>query len=69
MNSQTMPSPVSEESALEQLEADFLRSPSLWPSPSEIDVAELLAPAIGRTDFDPVCRITRIRSRYGGCCG
>jgi hypothetical protein len=58
-----------EAAVLEQLEAEFLRSPSLWPSPSEIDVAELLAPAIGRTDFDPVCRSTRIRSRYGGCCG
>jgi hypothetical protein len=69
MNSQTMPSPVSDERVLEQLETEFLRSPSLWPSPSEIDVAELLAPAIGRTDFDPVCRTTRIRSRYGGCCG
>jgi hypothetical protein len=69
MNGQTMPSPVSDERVLEQLEAEFLRSPRLWPSPSEIDVAELLAPAIGRTDFDPVCRTTRIRSRYGGCCG
>jgi hypothetical protein len=69
MNSQTMSSPVSDERVLEQLEAEFLRSPSLWPSPSEVDVAELLAPAIGRTDLDPVCRTTRIRSKYGGCCG
>jgi hypothetical protein len=69
MNSQTMPAPVSDESVLEQLEAEFLRSPSLWPSPSEIDLAELLAPAIGRTDVDPVCRTTRIKSKYGGCCG
>jgi hypothetical protein len=69
MTSQEMAAPVSDESVLEQLEAEFLRNPSLLPSPSEIDVAELLAPAIGRTDFDPVCRSTRIRSRYGGCCG
>jgi hypothetical protein len=69
MNSQTMSSPVSDERVLEQLEAEFLRTPSLWPSPSEVDVAELLAPAIGRTDLDPVCRTTRIRSKYGGCCG
>jgi hypothetical protein len=69
MTSQEMAAPVSDESVLEQLEAEFLRNPSLLQSPSEIDVAELLAPAIGRTDFDPVCRSTRIRSRYGGCCG
>ena len=69
MTSQEMAAPASDESVLEQLEAEFLRGPTLWPSPSQIDVAELLAPAIGRTDFDPVCRSTRIRSRYGGCCG
>jgi hypothetical protein len=69
MNSETMPAPVSDESVLEQLEAEFLRSPSPWPSASEVDVAEMLAPAIGRTDIDPVCRTTRIKSRYGGCCG
>jgi hypothetical protein len=69
VNSQTMPAPVSDERVLEQLEAEFVRGPSFWPLPSEIDLAEMLAPAIGRTDFDPVCRTTRIRSRYGGCCG
>jgi hypothetical protein len=68
MNSETMPAPV-DESVLEQLEAEFLRSPSLWPWPPEVDVAEMLAPAIGRTDVDPVCKSTKIKSRYGGCCG
>jgi hypothetical protein len=69
MNSQTMPAPVSDDSVIEQLEAEFLRGPSHWPSPSEINVEELLAPAIYRTQVDPVCRSTRIKSRYGGCCG
>jgi hypothetical protein len=69
MSIETMPAQVSDERVLEQLEAEFLRSPSLWPSQSEIDFAELLAPAIGRTDVDPVCKTTRIKSRYGGCCG
>jgi hypothetical protein len=69
MSSQTMPPPVSDERVLEELEAEFLRSPSFSPLASEIDLAEMLAPAIGRSDVDPVCRSTRIKSRYGGCCG
>ncbi len=69
MKSQAMHAPVSDESVLEQLEAEFLRTPSLWPSPWEIDLAEMLAPAVGRTDVDPVCKTTKIKSRYGGCCG
>jgi hypothetical protein len=69
MSTETMPAPISDDRVLEQLEAEFLRSPSFWPSPSELDLAEMLDPAIGRSDFDPVCRTTRIRSRYGGCCG
>jgi hypothetical protein len=69
VNSQTLCAPIGDDSVLEQLEAEFLRSPGFWPSPSEIDLAEMLAPAIGRSDVDPVCRTTRIRSRYGGCCG
>jgi hypothetical protein len=69
MSSQTTPPPVSDERVLEELEAEFLRSPSSWPLPSEIDLAEMLAPAIGRSDVDPVCKSTKIKSRYGGCCG
>jgi hypothetical protein len=69
MSTETMPAPISDDRVLEQLEAEFLRSPGFWPSPSELDLAEMLDPAIGRSDFDPVCRTTRIRSRYGGCCG
>jgi hypothetical protein len=69
MSTETMPAPISDESLLEQLEAEFLRSPSFWPSPSEIDLAEMLAPAIRRSDIDPVCGRTVIRSKYGGCCG
>jgi hypothetical protein len=69
MSSQTMPPPVSDERVLEELEAEFLRSPSFSPLPSDIDLAEMLAPAIGRSDVDPVCKSTKIKSRYGGCCG
>jgi len=69
MNTQKKPAPVSDEDVLEQLEAEFLRSPSALPLTSEVDFAEMLAPAIGRTDVDPVCGRTRIRSMHGGCCG
>ena len=60
---------VNNEPVLEQLEAEFAHNLCLWPLPSEIDVAELLAPALSRTGLDPVCRTTRIKSRFGGCCG
>jgi hypothetical protein len=69
VNTQTEPVPVSDEGSLEQLEAEFLRNPSVSAVPSELDLAEMLAPAIGRVDVDPVCGRTHIRSRYGGCCG
>jgi len=69
VNTQTKPAPVSDERVLEQLEAEFLRNRSFSAVPSETDLAEMLAPAIGRVDVDPVCGKTRIKSRYGGCCG
>jgi hypothetical protein len=65
--SQTIPAPVSEERVLEQLEAEFLLSPDPWLSPQELDLAETLAPAIGRVHADPACRVTRIMTRRGCC--
>ncbi len=61
-----MPAPVSDDPALEQLEAEFLLSADPWPVPV-IDLAETLAPAIGRIDDDPACRVTRIMTRRGCC--
>lgn len=71
MSSQTISSPVSDERVLEQLEAEFMRIPMVSLSPSELDLAETLAPAVRRTFDDPVCgnkRKTVMRSRTGGCC-
>ena len=71
MSSQTMCTPVDDERVLERLEAEFLRSPGVWPSPAGIDLAEMLAPAIRRTHDDPVgsaSMSTMVRSRHGGCC-
>jgi hypothetical protein len=63
----TVPAPVSDECVLEQLEARFLRGSDVWPSSSELALAEMLAPAIGRVDDDPVCRMSKRRTiRY--CC-
>jgi hypothetical protein len=69
VKSQTMPATVSDERVLEELEAEFLRSPSFWPLPSESDLGGMLAPAIGRSDVDPVCKSTLVKSKHGGCCG
>lgn len=66
MSNQTLTAPGSDERALEELEAEFLRCASVWPSTLEIDAAEMLAPAIISVD-QPVCG-SYIRSRYGGCC-
>ena len=71
MSSQTISPPVSDERVLEQLEAEFMRVPSVSLSPPEIDLAETLAPAVRRTYDDPVGatkRKTVMRSRTGGCC-
>jgi hypothetical protein len=67
VNHQTLTPPGSDERALDELEAEFLRCASVWPSTLEIDAAEMLAPAIGSVD-QPACAGSYLRSRYGGCC-
>ncbi len=62
-----MPAPVDDDQVLEQLEAAFLLIPAFCPSPSEIDLAETLAPVIGRVDHDPACRITRVKTNRWCC--
>jgi hypothetical protein len=61
-----------EEAVLEQLEAEFLRSPSgSWPLRSEtrLPAVELPAPVVGwPADDEPQARLTRYRTRTG-CCG
>jgi hypothetical protein len=51
---QMISSPVDDERVLEELEAEFLRRPSGWPTPSEVDLAETLAPATRRSSDEPV---------------
>ena len=67
MSIQTIPAPASDDEVLEELEAEFLRTPGSEWSPSEIDLAETLAPVIWRIEHDPTCRITRIKTR-SWCC-
>jgi hypothetical protein len=71
VSTQTICTPVDDERVFERLEAEFLRSPSVWPSPAGIGLAEMLAPAIRRTYDDPFggeSMSTMVRSRHGGCC-
>jgi hypothetical protein len=60
-----------DEAVLEQLEAEFLRSPrGSWPLRSEIrpPAVEMPAPVVGwPVDDDPQGRITKIRTNFGCC--
>jgi hypothetical protein len=67
MSTQTMPMPVTDERTLEQLEVEFLLGPDPFPTPQQLDLAELLAPAIGQVDDDPACRVTRVRTGKACC--
>jgi hypothetical protein len=67
MRGETHLAPATDERVLEELEAAFLLSSEPWPLPPCADLAESLAPAIGQTDHDPACRVTRIRTGRACC--
>jgi hypothetical protein len=67
----TIPPPAADEDVLAQLEAEFLRCPSVWLSPSDVDLAQTLAPAIRRS-YEPLCAEERggtmVKSRNKKTC-
>lgn len=65
--SRTITAPSRDQGALERLEAEFLGWGGDVPEPVEIDLAEMLAPVIGRLDDDPVCKSTKLKTGKGCC--
>ena len=68
---ETILGPALDDAVLERLEAEFLHNPSgsWWPAGETMpSIVELPPPALDWSwGDDPVCRMTKIRTRTGCC--